>query len=159
MVDHLFIINSPNRRHKMYEYKAIVDRVVDGDTIDLDVDLGFDIWLRKQRIRLRGVDAPESRTRDRNEKKFGMLSKLYVMEHCPVGSEVILQTYLDGRGKFGRILGEIFLSDQELSLNELMINDKMAVYYHGQSKEDVNDEHLANRQFLIETGTFKNITY
>lgn len=139
----------------MYRYKAIVDRVVDGDTIDLDVDLGFDIWLRKQRIRLRGVDAPESRTRDLHEKKFGMLSKLYVMDNCPVGSEVILQTYLDGRGKFGRILGEIFLPDQELSLNESMINDKMAVYYHGQSKEDVQDEHLENRQFLIESDVFK----
>ena len=143
----------------MYKYRAIVDRVVDGDTIDVDIDLGFDVWLKKQRIRLRGVDAPESRTRDLEEKKFGMLAKIYVMEHCPSGSEIILQTYLDDRGKFGRILGEIFLPNHDTSLNELMIVDKIAVHYFGQSKKEIEENHLANRQYLIESGTFDINSY
>ncbi len=88
-----------------------------------------------------------------------MLAKLYVMEHCPVGSKVIVKTYVDDRGKFGRILGDILLPDYELPLNELMIDDKMAVYYYGQSKEEIEEKHLANRQFLIESGVFDNSTY
>lgn len=140
----------------MYEYRAIVDRVIDGDTIDVDIDLGFDVWLKKQRIRLYGVDAPESRTSDLEEKKFGMLAKMFVMEKCPGGSQIKIRTRLDDRGKFGRILGEIIIDDQSFTLNELLIHDRLAVHYHGQSKQEIEQEHLANRQFLLESGVFDN---
>jgi len=137
----------------MYQYRAIVLKVIDGDTVDVDLDLGFDVWLRNQRIRLYGIDTPESRTRDKEEKKFGLLAKHFVQEHCPEGSEIIVQTHKDdARGKFGRILGELLVSNGELNLNEYMIFKHMAVRYFGQSKDDIQKEHLKNRQILLEEG-------
>ena len=76
----------------MYEYNAKVLRIVDGDTIDVDIDLGFGVWIHKERIRLEGIDTPESRTRDLEEKKFGLLSKEYVRSLLPVGSGPSLNT-------------------------------------------------------------------
>ena len=70
----------------MFEYNCKIVRVVDGDTVDVDIDLGFDVWLKKQRIRLYGVDTPESRTRDLEEKKYGFAAKAVVEKHIPVGS-------------------------------------------------------------------------
>ena len=92
----------------MYEYNAKVLRIVDGDTIDVDIDLGFGVWIHKERIRLEGIDTPESRTRDLEEKKFGLLSKEYVRSLLPVGSivKLVCKTY-DSKGKFCRILGDI----------------------------------------------------
>jgi micrococcal nuclease len=137
----------------MYRYRAIVLRVIDGDTVDVDLDLGFDVWLRKQRVRLYGIDTPESRTRDLEEKKFGLLAKNFVLEHCPIGSEIIVQTHKDdARGKFGRILGELIVMDGTLNLNKHMINEHIAVQYHGQSKEHIELQHLENRRILIEQG-------
>lgn len=137
----------------MYRYRAIVLRVIDGDTVDVDLDLGFDVWLRKQRVRLYGIDTPESRTRDLEEKKFGLLAKNFVLEHCPIGSEIIVQTHKDdARGKFGRILGELIVRDGTLNLNKHMINEHIAVQYHGQSKEHIELQHLENRRILIEQG-------
>lgn len=137
----------------MYRYRAIVLRVIDGDTVDVDLDLGFDVWLRKQRVRLYGIDTPESRTRDLEEKKFGLLAKNFVLEHCPIGSEIIVQTHKDdARGKFGRILGELIVMNGTLNLNKHMINEHIAVQYHGQSKEHIELQHLENRRILIEQG-------
>ena len=76
----------------MYEYSCRIVRVVDGDTVDIDIDLGFDVWLKKQRIRLYGVDTPESRTRDLEEKKHGLIAKKFVEEYLPKDSKQILQT-------------------------------------------------------------------
>ena len=95
----------------MYEYNCKIDRVVDGDTVDVDIDLGFDVWMLKQRIRLYGVDTPESRTRDKVEKVFGNLAKEFVEKRLPVGSKQVLRTKLDGKGKFGRILGEFVIDE------------------------------------------------
>ena len=78
----------------MYEYKCTIDRVVDGDTVDVDIDLGFGVWLKKQRIRLYGIDTPESRTRDLEEKKYGNAAKAFVQFHLPVGETRILSTCL-----------------------------------------------------------------
>ena len=137
----------------MYQYRAIVLKVIDGDTVDVDLDLGFDVWLKKQRIRLYGLDTPESRTRDLEEKKFGLLAKNFVLEYCPIGGEIIVQTHKDdARGKFGRILGELIVNNGELNLNELMIYKNLAVRYHGQSKDDIELEHLENRKILLEQG-------
>ena len=128
----------------MYEYNCKIDRVVDGDTVDVDIDLGFDVWMLKQRIRLYGVDTPESRTRDKVEKVFGNLAKEFVEKRLPVGSKQVLRTKLDGKGKFGRILGEFVID--ETTINRLLIESNNAVEYHGQSKEAIEEEHLENRK-------------
>ena len=130
----------------MYEYNCKIDRVVDGDTVDVDIDLGFGVWMKKQRIRLYGVDTPESRTRDAEEKVLGNLAKNFVQVRLPVGSNQVLRTKLDGKGKFGRILGEFVIG--ETTLNSLLIESNNAVKYHGQSKDDIEKEHLENRKKL-----------
>ena len=117
----------------MYEYKATIRRVVDGDTVDVTLDLGFNI-LYNSRIRLHGIDAPESRTRDLEEKKRGLAAKDRVKELCPVGCTVMLKTTKDGRGKFGRILGEIFVEGLVQSVNRLLIEEGHAVEYFGGKK-------------------------
>jgi micrococcal nuclease len=131
----------------MYEYNCKVVRIIDGDTVDVDIDLGFDVWLTKQRIRLFGVDTPESRTRDMVEKKFGILAKNFVKGRLPVASMQVLRTRLDdSRGKFGRILGEFVMEDT--TLNQLLIVTNNGVPYFGQSKEEIEDAHLENRKKL-----------
>ena len=115
----------------MYEYKTIIRRVVDGDTVDVTLDLGFNI-LYNSRIRLHGIDAPESRTRDLEEKVRGLAAKERVKELCPVGASVILRTIKDGRGKFGRILGEILVD--EVSVNKTLVIEGHAVEYFGGKK-------------------------
>jgi micrococcal nuclease len=131
----------------MYEYNCKVVRIIDGDTVDVDIDLGFDVWLTKQRIRLFGVDTPESRTRDMVEKKFGILAKNFVKGRLPVASMQVLRTRLDdSRGKFGRILGEFVMEDT--TLNQLLIITNNGVPYFGQSKEEIEDAHLENRKKL-----------
>lgn len=131
----------------MYKYRCIIVRVVDGDTVDVDIDLGFGIWLKKQRIRLFGVDTPESRTRDLEEKKYGLLAKEFVKSYLQKDSKQILQTKTDERGKFGRILGEFIVNDT--TVNQLLIDTYNAVAYHGQSKEDIAEEHLENRKHVV----------
>ena len=133
-----------------FTYNAIVTRVVDGDTVDVDIDLGFGIWYRNQRIRLMGVDTPECRTRDLVEKKFGFLAKGVVEEFCPVGKEVLLKTELDDKGKFGRILG-VIVSEGTI-VNDYLIENHYAVAYAGQSKDAIAEAHLANYEILTENG-------
>ena len=135
----------------MYTYRAKVNRIIDGDSIVLDLDLGFDTWINNQSVRLVGVDAPESRTRDLVEKQFGNLAKERVNELLEIGSYVIVKTYKDKEGKFGRILGEI-VTNEEININDLLIEERLAVFYEGQSKEEVVQEHLANRKYLIKEG-------
>ena len=115
----------------MYEYSATIRRWVDGDTVDVTLDLGFDI-LYNNRIRLLGIDTPESRTRDLEEKKLGLAAKDRVKELCPVGSTVTVKTTKDGRGKFGRILGEIYVGD--VNVNKLLVEEGHAVEYFGGKK-------------------------
>jgi micrococcal nuclease len=129
----------------MYEYNCKIVRIIDGDTVDVDIDLGFAVWLKKQRIRLFGVDTPESRTRDALEKKFGIMAKNFVKGRLPVGSNQVLRTRLDdSRGKFGRILGEFVVEDT--TLNQLLIVTNNGVPYFGQSKEEIEAAHLENRK-------------
>jgi len=97
----------------MYEYKAIVRRWVDGDTVDVDIDLGFGLVYSNQRVRLYGIDAYETRTRDLEEKRRGLDAKSFVEDVAPIGSEIILKTYKEG--KYGRILGEIFVEGKNLN--------------------------------------------
>jgi micrococcal nuclease len=142
----------PEINRYMYQYKATIIKVIDGDTVDVDIDLGFEVWLKNQRIRLYGIDTPESRTSDKVEKVFGNLAKEKVLEFCPVGSDIILQTKTDdSRGKYGRILGELITKDG-VNVNEFFIENNYAVAYFGKSKDDIAAEQLANRDILIERG-------
>tara|TARA_Y100000310_G_scaffold274612_1_gene290711 strand:+ start:157 stop:570 length:414 start_codon:yes stop_codon:yes gene_type:complete len=135
----------------MYQYKAKVVKVIDGDTIDVDIDLGFSVILAKQRIRFYGIDTPESRTRNKEEKVRGLLSKEFVISKSPVGSYIKLVSH--GKGKFGRILGELYELDNDLvSINQQMCDEAYAVPYFGQSKDDLKALHAVNKDILIEKG-------
>ena len=134
----------------MHEYKVKVLRVVDGDTVDVDIDLGFSTWLKKQRIRLYGIDTPESRTRDLEEKKYGLAAKDFITNMLDDTGGIILKTHKDSTGKFGRILGELWRTTDfaDKSINQYMIEKHHAVEYHGQSKEEIAEQHIANRQLV-----------
>ena len=128
--------------------------MVDGDTVDIDIDLGFGVWLKNQRIRLRGIDAPESRTRDLEEKKCGLLAKEKLISLLT--PDATLQTFKDEKGKFGRILGDfnIYYSDKDKwgSVVEVLITEGYGVKYYGQNKNEIKDAHLSNRKLLYERG-------
>jgi|TARA_R100001086_G_C11775163_1_gene241987 micrococcal nuclease len=142
----------------VYHYAVKLIKIVDGDTVDVDIDLGFNVWLRSQRVRLHGIDTPESRTRDKEEKLFGNRAKQHLSrmiatetEHGPLvdsqkNKEIFLQSL--GRGKFGRILGLLYVNDDAESVNAKMIKDHHAVAYEGQSKDEIREAHLANREKL-----------
>ena len=134
----------------MYEYGCKVTRVVDGDTVDVILDLGFSI-LHKCRVRLYGIDTPESRTRDKDEKVRGKLASKFLQDAIDNGTKVVLRSKLkDSKGKYGRVLGEIIVDD--INLNVSMIESYLAVAYFGQSKDDIEAEHLKNRDILITQG-------
>lgn len=140
----------------MYEYKALINRVVDGDTVDVDIDLGFGVWLHDERVRIMGIDTPESRTRDLVEKAFGLASKARLKELIPEGTTQTLKTEVDkdgedAKGKFGRILGD-FLSEEGRRVTEVLIEEGYAVDYYGGSKEEIQAQHLKNRERLISEG-------
>jgi|TARA_R110000803_G_scaffold44979_3_gene95030 micrococcal nuclease len=136
----------------MYEYSCTVDRVVDGDTCDVILDLGFDI-LYRTRVRLYGIDTPESRTRDKDEKVRGKLAGAFLQEAIDNGSKVVIETKLkDSKGKFGRVLGNVIVDGK--NINQAMIENYLAVAYFGQSKDDIEESHLINRKKLIELGQF-----
>ena len=127
-----------------------VTKVVDGDTIDVTLDMGFDI-LYQQRVRLFGIDTPESRTRDKVEKVYGLKSKKFLQEQIKKAKKVSIKTYKgDETGKFGRILGELWRSSSyaDKSLNDYLVEKHHAGPYLGQSKEDVAEQHLLNRSKL-----------
>lgn len=140
----------------MYEYKALINRVVDGDTVDVDIDLGFGVWLHDERVRIMGIDTPESRTRDLVEKAFGLASKARLKELIPEGTVQTLKTEVDkdgedAKGKFGRILGD-FLSEGGRRVTEILIEEGHAVDYYGGSKEEIQAQHMKNRERLIAEG-------
>ena len=146
----------------MYEYRCKILKVVDGDTVDVDIDLGFGVWLKKERVRMMGIDTPESRTRDKVEKLFGLTAKQYVKDNMPTNSMQVLKTEIDRsggdkKGKFGRILGDFILDDKRLT--DMMIEDGHAVAYFGGSKEEIQLKHEANRQKLLREGIVSQEDY
>ena len=140
----------------MYEYKCKVKRVVDGDTMDVILDLGFDVH-HAVRVRLAGIDTPESRTRDLDEKARGKLSKAFLKESIK-GKKIVLKTKIkNAKGKFGRVIAEVWAEFEKGSLrniNELMIKECYAVKYYAENKSLIEEAHLVNRQLLIEKGLF-----
>jgi micrococcal nuclease len=140
----------------MYQYKAKILKVLDGDTVDIDLDLGFNIVLSNQRVRMAGIDTPESRTVDKEEKIRGNLSKKKLAEKLPIGSYVTIETQKSDNNddKFGRILA-IFVLEDGTSLNQWMIDNNYAVVYQGENKELVQEMHQYNKTKLIERGELK----
>ena len=136
----------------MYEYKVENIEVVDGDTVDVDIDLGFGIWMKNQRVRLYGIDAPESRTKDKIEKVFGLAAKKRLEEILSMSDDIVLRSVKDIRGKFGRILGDFVVYDLAGTSGDLLCAEGYAVRYLGQSKKEIQDEHEKNRQRLIQEG-------
>ena len=135
------------------QYDVKVLKVVDGDTVDVDIDLGFGITLRDERVRIMGIDTPESRTSDKVEKVFGLASKNRLKEL--LHKDAVLITYEDKngedmKGKFGRILGDFKVGDK--TVTEILIEEGHAVKYHGQNKADVQVAHMANRNRLMTEG-------
>ena len=132
-------------------YRCKIQRIVDGDTVDVNIDLGFDIWLRKERVRIAGIDTPESRTRDKVEKIFGKAATAHAHTIIPEGSECLIRTHRDKKGKYGRTMGDFILEDDSYYTSR-MIQSHHAVEYHGQSKDDIKAAHLKNREILVESG-------
>ena len=145
----------------MYEYRCKVLKIVDGDTVDVDIDLGFGIILKNERVRIMGIDTPESRTRDKVEKQFGLAAKYRLKGMLDNKSGPILKTQInkkgeDMKGKFGRILGDFTVyhgpTDAWRMVTEIMVEEGHAVAYFGGSKDEVQAKHMANRSKLIREG-------
>ena len=138
----------------MYEYKCTIVRVIDGDTVDVDIDLGFGIIMADERVRIMGIDTPESRTSDKVEKLFGKAAKARLQEI--LGETSILRTQInkngeDMKGKFGRVLGDFVAKDGRM-VTEVMTEEGHCVPYTGGSKEETHAAHLANRVRLLGEG-------
>ena len=119
----------------MYEYRSSLVKIIDGDTIDVDLALGFAVVLKKQRIRLYGINTPESRTRDLEEKRYGLAAKARLRELLEVAETIVVKTAIDkkARGKYGRILGTIYADD--INVNEKLLEEGHAIEYFGGKKQ------------------------
>ena len=136
------------------EYDVTLIKVVDGDTVDVDIDLGFGVCLKDERVRIMGIDTPESRTSDKVEKVFGLAAKDRLKELLHEGAKLITTEDKSGedmKGKFGRILGDFKSADGKL-VTEIMIEEGHCVPYFGGSKEDVQAQHMVNRKRLLAEG-------
>jgi micrococcal nuclease len=137
----------------MYEYRVYVKKIVDGDTVDVDIDLGFGVILANERVRIMGIDTPESRTRDLTEKKFGLASKARLKEILGKTATLVCKEY-DAKGKFGRVLGDFTTNDGRM-VTDVLIEEGHAVAYFGGSKEEIQLKHMANREKLLREGKVK----
>ena len=139
----------------MYEYGCKVTRVVDGDTVDCEIDLGFDI-IYKSRVRLYGIDTPESRTSNKDQTARGKLAAAFLEDAINAAKNLKIQTKLDKKGKFGRVLGAIIADD--VDLNQALVDNYHAVPYTGQSKTLIAQMHQTNKQKLLELGKYEEVT-
>ena len=140
----------------MWTYRCKLKKVIDGDTVDVDIDLGFGIWQKNERVRIMGIDTPESRTRDKIEKKFGLAAKARLKSL--LGPKPVLRTTIskkgeDMKGKFGRVLGDFLIKDKPVS--EILCEEGHAVAYFGGAKADVQKQHMKNSKKLVEAGIVK----
>ena len=143
------------------EYDVHIVKIVDGDTVDVDIDLGFKIQLKDERVRIMGIDTPESRTRDKVEKLFGIAAKNRLYSLLEKDAKLITTENKDGedmKGKFGRILGDFRAADGRM-VTDIMIEEGHAVAYFGGSKEEIQMKHMANREKLLREGVVDREEY
>ena len=143
------------------EYDVIVINVVDGDTVDVDINLGFGVTLKDERVRVMGIDTEESRTSDKVEDLFGEAAKSRVKELMKDGAKLITTEDRHGedmKGKFGRILGDFRLPGGK-TLTETLVEEGHAVAYFGGSKEEIRAKHLVNREKLLREGKVSQADY
>jgi micrococcal nuclease len=143
------------------EYDVVVIKVLDGDTIDVDIDLGFGVCLKDERVRIMGIDTPESRTSDRVEDLFGEAAKARLKELMKDGGKLITTEDKHGedmKGKFGRILGDFRVPDGR-KVTDIMIEEGHCVPYFGGSKEDTQAAHMKNRERLLAEGIVSQEDY
>jgi len=147
------------------EYDVTVIKVVDGDTVDVDIDLGFGVTLRDERVRIMGIDTPESRTRDKVEDLFGEAAKARLKELMSEGGKLITTENKKGedmKGKFGRILGDFYVEryeGQKERVTDILVEEGHAVAYFGGSKEEIQMKHMANREKLLREGVVSREDY
>jgi len=148
------------------EYDVKVIKIIDGDTVDVDIDLGFGVTLTDERVRIMGIDTPESRTRDKVEDLFGEAAKARLKELMEEGGKLITTENRKGedmKGKFGRILGDFkverFENGPAELVTDILIEEGHAVAYFGGSKEEIQLKHEANRQKLLREGVIKQEDY
>jgi len=143
------------------EYDVVLLKCVDGDTVDVDINLGFGVWLKEERVRIMGIDTPESRTSDDVEKLFGLAAKKRLKELLHEGGKLITTEDAKGedmKGKFGRILGDFRVPDGRL-VTDILIEEGHCVAYFGGSKEEIQIKHQANRQKLLREGVVDQAEY
>ena len=151
---------TPPSRKSCYNFRVVsIDKVVDGDTIDVTIDLGFDLF-KKERVRVAGVDTPEKRTRNLEEKALGLDATAWIKDQLEGAvdgdDDLIIRTELDGGvGKYGRLLGWLYIGDATVSLNEKMIDEGYAWAYDGGTKNK-NFEEL--REIRRNQGTYVDTT-
>ena len=151
---------TPPSRKSCYNFRVVsVDKVLDGDTIDVTIDLGFDLY-KKERVRVAGVDTPEKRTRNLEEKALGLDATEWIKDHLEGAidgdDDLIIRTELDGGvGKYGRLLGWLYIGDATVSLNEKMIDEGYAWAYDG-GKKNKNFEEL--KEIRRNQGTYVDTT-
>ena len=147
------------------EYDVVLLKCVDGDTVDVDIDLGFGIWLKDERVRIMGIDTPESRTSDKVEKLFGTAAKERLKELLKDGGKLITTEDKQGedmKGKFGRILGDFYVERWEGKkerVTDILIEEGHCVAYFGGSKEEIQMKHMANREKLLREGVVSKEDY
>ena len=148
------------------EYDVKVIKVVDGDTVDVDIDLGFGVTLTDERVRIMGIDTPESRTRDKVEDLFGEAARARLKELMKDGGKLITTEDRKGEdmeGKFGRVLGDFKVERYENGpaelVTDILIEEGHAVAYFGGSKEEIQLKHLANRTKLLREGVIAQEDY
>lgn len=135
----------------MYEYKATVKRIIDGDTLVLDIDLGFYMFMNETKIRLYGLDTPEMNSEDPLLRLQAIMATRYLFDNLQVGEKVVIKTVLDKREKYGRLLATIIKKDG-LNINEGLIQNKLAISYHNLTREEQIQKHYENQQYLIDKG-------
>lgn len=135
----------------MYEYKAIVKRIIDGDSLVLDIDLGFYIFMNETKIRLYGLDTPEMNSEDPLLRLQAVLATRYLFDNLQIGDKITIKTVLDKREKYGRLLATVFTKDG-LNINEGLIQNKLAISYHNLTREEQVQKHLENQEYLINKG-------
>ena len=157
------ILRRANMQNNEYDVKVI--KVVDGDTVDVDINLGFGVWLHDERVRIMGIDTPESRTSDKVEDLFGEAAKARLKELMEDGGKLITTEDRKGedmKGKFGRILGDFYVERYEgekEKVTDIMIEEGHAVAYFGGSKEEIQMKHMANREKLLREGVVSREAY